>query len=301
MRFALRSVGWLFISVGAIVALYLVYSLYWTGRTASGAQERLLEEFAEAAGDTGGTEPAFDLEVGELDDLDGPSDDDPTLGQGGAAGSDLAAQFEEGDAIGLIEFHRPSDDAAVVIDEPVVVVEGVTIDVLKEGPGRYPSTSYPGQPGNFAVAGHRTTYGAPFWNLDQLTEGDEIHVTDREGMTWIYEFTEEIIVAPADTSVLAPDPHRRGPTSSDAHHLSSTVVAARTPDHPRGVECRPDAAGRRGRGERVNRGVKAVVIMLGIAAAVVLLFTVVFPWFESNFITDPTLTGSLAPPLASGI
>ncbi|MEE8600122.1 class E sortase [Euzebya tangerina] len=206
MRLVLRSVGWLFITAGAVVALYLVYSLYWTGRTTSGAQERLLEELAQATNSE--SESDFDLEVGPLSELDADGSD-PTAEipqSEPSPGEAIAAQFEEGDAIGLIEFYRPSEDTSIVIDDPVVVVEGVSIEVLKEGPGRYPSTSYPGQPGNFAVAGHRTTYGAPFWNLDQLQDGDEIHVTDREGTTWIYEFSEEVIVAPADVSVLDANP-----------------------------------------------------------------------------------------------
>ncbi len=48
------------------------------------------------------------------------------------------------------------------------VIEGVGVDDLKNGPGHYPDTPLPGQKGNAAIAGHRSTYGAPFANVDDL-------------------------------------------------------------------------------------------------------------------------------------
>jgi len=60
-------------------------------------------------------------------------------------------------------------------------VEGVDRDVLRRGPGRYPGTALPGHPGNTAIAGHRTTHGAPFYRLDELVPGDEIVLTTAEG------------------------------------------------------------------------------------------------------------------------
>lgn len=197
MRVAMRSLGWLLIAAGALVALYLVYSLYWTGRGTAVAQDRLLEEITLE-------QERFSLDL-EVDD----PDDDPVI-EDDETGDDVdgpaTPEVDVGAALAVMEFHRPGEDAAVVIDTPVVVVEGVTDDALKKGPGRYPGTAYPGRPGNFAVAGHRTTYGAPFWNLDQLGEGDEVHVTDRDGTTWIYAVTEQRIVQPSDISVLEPDP-----------------------------------------------------------------------------------------------
>jgi sortase A len=61
-----------------------------------------------------------------------------------------------------------------------VVVEGVGRDELRKGPGHVPSTVPPGQPGTFGVSGHRTTYGAPFYRLDELAKGDTITVVTRE-------------------------------------------------------------------------------------------------------------------------
>jgi sortase A len=73
---------------------------------------------------------------------------------------------EEGEAIGRIEI--PS------IGARYVVVEGTGGATLRRGPGHYPDTTFPGLGGSVAIAGHRTTYGAPFRNVDDLEAGDEI-------------------------------------------------------------------------------------------------------------------------------
>ena len=54
------------------------------------------------------------------------------------------------------------------------MVEGTDTDNLRKGPGHYPDTPLPGERGTVAVAGHRTTYGAPFRNIDQLKRGNRI-------------------------------------------------------------------------------------------------------------------------------
>jgi sortase A len=55
-----------------------------------------------------------------------------------------------------------------------VVVEGTNLGDLRKGPGHYPETPLPGEGGTVAVAGHRTTYGAPFRNVDSLKRGDPL-------------------------------------------------------------------------------------------------------------------------------
>lgn len=83
------------------------------------------------------------------------------------------------------------------------VVEGVGVEALKAGPGHYPSTPLPGQPGNAAIAGHRTTYGAPFYRTDELEPGDLIEVTTRQG-DFTYRVREKKVVLPSQNEVLAP-------------------------------------------------------------------------------------------------
>jgi sortase A len=85
--------------------------------------------------------------------------------------------------------------------ENKVVVEGVGRDELRKGPGHVPSTVPPGQPGTFGVSGHRTTYGAPFYRLDELEKGDTITVVTREAI-YTYTVTRTAVVRPTETQVL---------------------------------------------------------------------------------------------------
>jgi sortase A len=83
----------------------------------------------------------------------------------------------------------------------VVVFSGVTPETLKKGPGNMPGTVLPGQPGNAVISGHRTTYGRPFFDVDQLQPGDRIEIETAIG-THVYELREEpFIVAPTDVWV----------------------------------------------------------------------------------------------------
>jgi sortase A len=83
----------------------------------------------------------------------------------------------------------------------MVVVEGTDTAELQQGPGHYPGTPLPGEAGNSAIAGHRTTYLHPFYNLDQLVPGDEITVTTLQGV-FDYDVTSSEIVDPSDVAVV---------------------------------------------------------------------------------------------------
>jgi sortase A len=88
------------------------------------------------------------------------------------------------------------------------VVEGTDTEDLRKGPGHYPNTPLPGEPGTSAIAGHRTTYGAPFRDIDQLEPGQVIRVDMPDG-TFVYRVEEVRIVDDQDLSVLEPVGHRR--------------------------------------------------------------------------------------------
>jgi sortase A len=77
------------------------------------------------------------------------------------------------------------------------VVEGVSRKILRNGVGHMPNTPLPGQPGNTVISGHRTTYGAPFHELDQLKPGDVIEVETAIGIH-TYAVTETLIVSPGE-------------------------------------------------------------------------------------------------------
>lgn len=74
------------------------------------------------------------------------------------------------------------------------VVEGVTREHLKLGPGHYPGTALPGQEGNVVISGHRTTYSRPFHDLDRLEPGDAIFIDTSEG-THAYRVSETLVVS----------------------------------------------------------------------------------------------------------
>jgi sortase A len=92
---------------------------------------------------------------------------------------------------------------AIGVDQ--VFVEGTGTAELRRGPGHYSGTPMPGQPGNAALAGHRTTYGAPFNQLDRLRPGDPILITTSLG-SFRYDVRRSFVVKPSDVWVIAPTP-----------------------------------------------------------------------------------------------
>lgn len=83
------------------------------------------------------------------------------------------------------------------IDLDVVVVEGTDAEALRKGPGHYTQTAYPWEDsGRVGIAGHRTTYGAPFWSLDRLRPGDPI-VLETEYGIFRYVVTRTAITPPS--------------------------------------------------------------------------------------------------------
>ncbi|MGH2742308.1 MAG: sortase [Thermoleophilaceae bacterium] len=106
----------------------------------------------------------------------------------------------KGDAIARIEI-----PAIGVFD---YVVEGTDTGDLRKGPGHYPDTPLPGERGTSAIAGHRTTYGAPFRDIDDLKRGQVIRLDMPDG-TFVYHVERTKIVDDQDLSVLEPVGHRR--------------------------------------------------------------------------------------------
>jgi sortase A len=79
-----------------------------------------------------------------------------------------------------------------------VVVQGTDLETLRKGPGHYPATRFPGETGTVAIAGHRTTYGAPFRSIDSLRKGNHI-VLEMPYGTFTYAVEKTQIVNPDDT------------------------------------------------------------------------------------------------------
>ena len=111
----------------------------------------------------------------------------------------LADRFEprlrEGHGIGRIEIPR--------IDQDIVIVQGTDTASLQKGPGHYKSTSLPGQPGTVAIAGHRTTYLAPFRKINEIEDGDEVRI-EMPYAAFTYVVEKHEIVDPGDVEIIEP-------------------------------------------------------------------------------------------------
>ncbi len=119
---------------------------------------------------------------------------------------------DEGDSLTRIRIPRLGVD--------VVVVEGTTAGALRAGAGHYPTSPLPCEVGNVAIAGHRTTYGRPFHDLDQLRPGDRVSLETPIGECTYEVATDPFIVSPSQTEVIDNTP--------DAAELTLTTC------HPKG-------------------------------------------------------------------
>jgi sortase A len=197
----IRGIGWAMIWAGVLIFAFLAYQLWGTGILTGIEQNAAAESIDEG----------FDATRRELEDagVDLP-DDEPTaipIGEDGTV--DESAIEVLGPAVLTPEPVPDASEAFAVISFPslsrgttlptgdqeaddligyglsYVVREGENLSNLRRGPGHYATTPIPGQPGNAAIAGHRTTYGAPFNRLDELRAGDPIIVESAIG-THVY-------------------------------------------------------------------------------------------------------------------
>ncbi|HKH26256.1 MAG TPA: class E sortase [Acidimicrobiia bacterium] len=182
MRTVIGAVGRVLVTVGLLILLFVAYQLWGTGIYEARAQSDL--------------ESQFDRDLARQDS---PRTTTTTSGTTPATTTpiELPPTPAAGDPVGVITIDKLGVDK--------VVVEGTTVPDLRRAPGHYEGSAMPGQLGNAAIAGHRTTYGAPFGDLDQLVRGDTISVRTLRG-TWEYEVLPDypIAVKPSQTEVLDP-------------------------------------------------------------------------------------------------
>jgi sortase A len=112
----------------------------------------------------------------------------------------LERHLQPGDAMGRIVM------PAIGVND--VFVQGTDAGDLSKGPGHYPATPLPGERGTVAIAGHRTTYGAPFRHIDGLHPGDRIELRMPYGR-FTYRVERTKIVPPTDLSVIDRVDHDR--------------------------------------------------------------------------------------------
>lgn len=138
--------GELLLTAGALVLLFVVYTLWGTGIQAAAAQNDLRTQFEQHV-----TTPEAEPE-------------------------EVYDGLELGDAYGILRIKRFGDDWERI------VVQGVEEDDLKNGPGHYPDSVDPGKKGNFAIAAHRSGHGEPFAAFAELREGDLIEIETHRGV-----------------------------------------------------------------------------------------------------------------------
>ncbi|GGZ12238.1 class E sortase [Streptomyces poonensis] len=174
MRVIVRTVSELCITVGALIVLFVAYVLFWTGVNADSERDHQTE-LLKRQWAKGGTEQA-------------------------------PVPYRNGRPFALMYVPR------LGFTWNMPVLEGTGTNTLKKGLGHYTVTARLGQEGNFAVAGHRRTYGDPFKDFPELRRGDAVVLTD--GTTW---FTYRIDkgpykTVPTDIEVIDPVPRASGYT-----------------------------------------------------------------------------------------
>lgn len=184
MRRALRSLSTVLIVVGALLLADAVATLVWQeplsalyGHVQQGKLEDRLSAIERA--------PLAAVDQRALSRLDASR-------RLAFAARALKRRSEPGDPLGRIRMPR--------IGVSEVFVEGTGTADLRKGPGHYPATPLPGQHGTVAIAGHRTTYGAPFHDVDELRPGDRIELAMPYGR-FTYRVERTRIVPPTATEV----------------------------------------------------------------------------------------------------
>ena len=106
------------------------------------------------------------------------------------------------------------------IDIKVPLLRGISLTTLDKGPGYWPGTAAPGQLGNTVIAGHRTSHGKEFRNLDQLVPGDEVIFVTADGR-FVYSVRETTIVKP-DALYIIEQTYAKTATLFACHPVGST-------------------------------------------------------------------------------
>lgn len=207
----LRELGLAIMTLGAVVLLFVVYELVGTNLSEEQSQARLSREFGSAlAQSPPSTVPPSTVPPSTVSPSTVPSSTGaPSTVPPKRAPSATVRHGVPGKTATAIVY-PPAPPPGGAVDHLVIpaigvdryVVQGVAEGDLQMGPGHYPGTPLPGHAGNAAIAGHRTTFGAPFFRLNELVPGDLVYLTDTAGTTWVYRVVHMWVVAPTDVAVL---------------------------------------------------------------------------------------------------
>jgi sortase A len=197
VRRTVAGIGRTLITLGLLILLFVGYQLWGTDVFTARAQTKLDHQFAALLGKvrsgTTTTVPATTSSTRK--------DPAPTTTTTTAPAPLQLPPINPGDPLGRIIIPAAGVNW--------IFVQGTERNDLAKGPGHYPSTPLPGQIGNSAIAGHRTTHGAPFYNIDHLraragTQPGDYIVTESLVGTHVFEVIEQRLVKPTDTWVAGP-------------------------------------------------------------------------------------------------
>jgi len=185
MKRVASVLGYAFLALGCLLLLFIPYALWGTGILTAHSQAVLHREFVNELHRTDRSVPPAVLHPKTTTATSPPTVAPPMADPAIGAPAGLLSI----PAIGL----------------SMTLVEGVGTAQLRDGPGHYPDTPMPGEAGNVGIAGHRTTYLHPFYNLNELRPGDPIVITTVQG-TFTYRVVDTVVVSPDDVSVVDPTP-----------------------------------------------------------------------------------------------
>jgi sortase A len=181
LRWTVRTLGEVLITLGLLMFLFIGWQLWWTNVTANREQAATIQALEKGFGPAKTSSRSV-----------GPVNPIATL-----------TKVPFGQAFAIMRIPRFGADYA----RPVL--QGTDADALSQGIGHYAGTAFPGQVGNFAVAGHRTTYGKPFSDIALLQKGDVI-VVETKTSYMVYSVNRWVTVTPDQVQVIAPVPQHAG-------------------------------------------------------------------------------------------
>ncbi len=205
MRQALRVTGEIALTAGAVTLLFVCYLIWGSGVRAAEAQRALSKELTQqwAAAHAGGSGRQASAS---------PASASPASVRPVAVRTVHAGHIR----IAPEAFHVATGQPFAFIEVPAFgagwefpIIQGTDLAQLNLSPGHVPGTQWPGEIGNFAIAGHRVTSGNPFWSLPSLRPGDLIKIQTRLN-DFTYQVTGKQLVPPSDVAVLDPVPGHPG-------------------------------------------------------------------------------------------
>lgn len=184
--------GELMITLGVLGLLFVVWEVWWTGLDANREAQAIEDD--------------FHTRLEQLEPEAAPEEQDRCQQLADGASAACPEQMSAIDSGAMAVLYAPAMGA----DWSAPVRSGVDDATLNTGGlGHYPDTQLPGEAGNFAVAGHRLTYGDVLRDQDQLSPGDEIYVESPDGY-YTYEVYETQVVLPQQSEVILPVPGEPG-------------------------------------------------------------------------------------------